>query len=57
MKNILAVLAFYVKLPGWHSFNSKNRATVRAVKSLEKLGYLELNKFSQARHTGKIFAE
>lgn len=55
MKNILATLAFYSKYPGWHSFSKYCPTTKRAVKNLEKKGFLEVNNFHQARFTGKIF--
>ena len=53
MTNILNTLAFFAKYSdGWHSY-SGDRATVSAVKSLVKRGYLEVNEFNQARFTGK----
>lgn len=55
MKNILNTLAFYVKYPGWHSFDTKDRGTVAAVKSLVKRGYLRING-CQAKYTGIIWS-
>lgn len=40
MKNMLRFLMDY---PGWHSFNKRCRATVDAVKSLERLELIEVN--------------
>ena len=53
MTNILNTLAFYAKYEGWHSYDKNDRATVSAIKSLVKRGYLEVNEFNQARFTGK----
>jgi hypothetical protein len=54
MKHVLPALAFYAKYPGWQSYNHRDRATVRAVNSLTKRGFLELSKETkQARFTGK----
>jgi len=55
MKYLLATLAFFTKYPGWNSFSKTDINTKRAVKKLVSLGYLEINKFNQARFTGKIF--
>ena len=55
MKHILRTLAFYSACEGWHSYNVKCRCTVRAVRSLEKRGYLETNEFNQARKTGIVW--
>ena len=55
MKHILNTLAFYAEFQGWYSFNKRHSPTVKAVKALERRGYLEVNQFSQARHTGKTF--
>ena len=58
MKHVLATLAFFANHPGLHSFNRKNRATVRAVRSLEKRGFLSVSwETGQAEFTGKTFAE
>jgi hypothetical protein len=52
----LSTLAFFVKCEGWHSFNPKCRATVRAVRSLAKRGFLEIAEgLNMARFTGKVF--
>lgn len=51
MKNICRTLAFYAKYPDWHTYNHKCQATNRAIKSLVKMGYLEVNEFKQARFT------
>ena len=56
MTNILATLAFYTTYPGWHSFDSKDRATANAIKSLEKRGYLEVVS-DQARLIVKVRRE
>lgn len=57
MKTILATLAFYAAHPGWQSFDSRHRGTVRAVRSLAARGFLELSAAThQARFTGKVFA-
>ena len=53
MTNILNTLAFYSNNPGWHSYDSRDRATKAAINSLVKRGYLEVNGFNQARFTGK----
>lgn len=54
MTNILNTLVFYVQYSnGWHSYDKTDRATVSAIKSLVKRGYLEVNEFNQARFTGK----
>ncbi len=47
-KNQLAMLRFAIAYAGWHSY-AKNRATTDAVKSLEQLGLIEVNKFHQFR--------
>jgi hypothetical protein len=54
MKIILATIAFFSSNPGWHSF--RGRSTSRAVLSLSRRGFLELNQFKQARFTGKVFS-
>lgn len=54
MNNILSALSFYVKNSGWHTF-AKDSSTKKAIKSLEKRGFLEINSFNQARYTGKIW--
>jgi len=52
----LSTLTFFVKWEGWHSFNPKCLATVRAVRSLAKRGFLEIaNGLNMARFTGKFF--
>jgi len=57
MKNMLSTLAFYAKYNNsWQSFSKYDRATKRAIWSLQKRGFLEVNQFSQARFTGKTFA-
>lgn len=52
MTNILNTLAFYAHYAGWHSYDKTDRATVSAINSLVKRGYLEVNEFGQARFTG-----
>ena len=55
MKHILATLAFFAKHEGLHTF-ARTPAMVRAVRSLEKRGFLEVSwETSQARFTGKVF--
>ncbi len=56
MTNILTALAFYVKYPGLHSFDTRDRGTVAAVRSLNKRGYLRIIG-CQAEYTGKIFSK
>ena len=57
MHHILAILSFYAKYPGWHGYDRRCRQTVRAIRSLERRGYLEVIPRSHtARHTGKVFA-
>ncbi len=56
MKNILSTLAFYASNPGLHSFSKTDRTTKKAIKSLEKRGFLKVNEFNQAEFTGKVFA-
>jgi len=57
MKNILSTLAFYVSVKERHSYNPKDKATVRAINSLEKQGYLHVNRaFNQAIWTGKTIS-
>jgi hypothetical protein len=52
----LATLAFYAKYAGWHSYNTTHRATIRAVHSLSKRGFLEVDSdLHMARFTGKIY--
>jgi hypothetical protein len=52
----LATLAFYAKYPGWHTYDKRHRATVRAVKSLMMQGFLEVDSpLKMARFTGKVF--
>lgn len=54
MKHILNTLAFYASNPGNHSFNPRKRATVGAVKRLEKQGYLFVNwSLNMAAFNGK----
>jgi hypothetical protein len=48
----LATLAFYARHPGWHSYKKCMAPTVAA---LVRKGFLEVNEFEQARHTGKVF--
>lgn len=42
MTNILNALVFYATHPGWHSFDARDRATVSAIKSLERRGFIEV---------------
>jgi hypothetical protein len=56
MNNILSTLVFYVKYPTWGTYDKRDRATVRAVNSLVRMGYLETNEFNQARWTGDRWA-
>ena len=57
MKHVLATLSFFSKYQGLHGFNRRSRSTVRAIKSLEKQGYLRVFwDTDQAAHTGKVFA-
>lgn len=57
MKHILATLAFYANNPGWHSFDIKNRSTVKAVSALQRRGFLVVNTNNrQAKFTGKVFS-
>jgi hypothetical protein len=52
----LTTLAFYAKYPGWHSYDKTHRATVRAVHSLGKLGFLDIDlSLNMAKFTGKVF--
>ena len=56
MKHILATLAFYSAHSGLQSF-AKDRATVRAIRSLESRGFLSVSWAThQAQFTGKVFA-
>lgn len=56
MKHTLATLAFYATHGKLHSFDKTNKQTRRAVKTLERLGYLKVSwATSQAEHTGKVF--
>lgn len=48
----LALLAFYAKHGGWHSYR---KCMAPIVASLVRKGFLEANEFGQARHTGKVF--
>jgi hypothetical protein len=45
-----AMLAFAEKYRGWHSCGT-DRADLRAMRALEKKGYLEINQFGQFRFT------
>ena len=54
MKHMLNALAFYATYPGWHSFDTKDRATVLAVRSLERQGFLEVNNYNQARIISEV---
>lgn len=51
---ILRTLAFYVKYQGWNSYKN-DPATKRSINALERLGFLEVNQFGQARYTGKVW--
>jgi len=42
LENILNAMAFYALHPGWHSFDTNDRATVRAIESLRKRGFLKV---------------
>lgn len=54
MKHILNTLAFYAVHPGLQSFSRTDRATRRAVKSLEKTGHLRVSwETNQAELTNK----
>jgi hypothetical protein len=56
MKNILATLAFYARHNVRHSF-AKDRSTVRAIRSLERAGFLTVDWPSRtAFFTGKVFS-
>lgn len=53
----LATLAFFAKYnTRWHSYNKKHHATAKAVISLSKRGFLEVDfELGMARFTGKVF--
>lgn len=46
-KNMKDALNFVKKNKGWHSFNKKCRATVNAIKSLQRRGLVNVNEFNQ----------
>lgn len=48
-KNMRHALDFATKHPGWHDYNKKDRATVNAINSLEKLDLVQINFFRQFR--------
>lgn len=48
-KNVLAMLKFAIKHPGWQGYDKRDRATVNAVKILERDGLIEVNQFHQFR--------
>jgi len=52
---ILSTLAFFVKYhQSWNSV-SKDKITNRAIIRLATLGFLEINKYGQAKYTGKVW--
>ena len=56
MKHVLATLAFFSKYPGRHAF-ARDRATAKAVRSLESRGYLSVDWPTRtATFTGKTSA-
>ncbi len=56
MKHILSTLAFFASNKGLHSFSRSSRPTRRAVKSLERRGFLKVSwDTNQAEFTGKVF--
>lgn len=58
MKHILATLAFYAKHSNQHHSFANNRTMIRAIKSLEKNGYLKVDWNSNtAIFSGKVFAD
>lgn len=45
-KNEKEALNFALKYPGWHCYRN-DRSTKNAIKSLQKKGKVEINKFNQ----------
>jgi len=54
MHNILNTLTFYLRNPGWQSYNANCRATIRAISSLKRRGLVETNNFNQARYIANV---
>lgn len=52
MKHIVSAAIFFAKNPGPQCYNHRCRATVRAIKSLEKLGKLKVYPTNQAEFIG-----
>jgi len=50
-KNMIRLLRFAIQFPSWHTYG-KDRATVDAVKRLERLGFVEINEYRQFRLWG-----
>lgn len=48
-KHVLSMLKFAIKYPGWQGYDRRDRATVRAVRSLVRDGLIEVNEFYQFR--------
>ena len=47
--NMQRLLQFAESHPGWHDYSKKDRATVRALNSLEKLDLIQINFHRQFR--------
>ncbi len=54
IKHIVATMAFFAKHKGWHEITN-DIDTKRAVSWLVSEGFLSINSFNQAKHTGKTF--
>lgn len=58
-KNMKNALSYYARneiwgfAPFWSGYNNKDRATRKAIESLVKLGYLEINEYYMAHATSK----
>lgn len=44
-RNMANVYLFLVENKGWHTFNKKCRATVRAINSLKSRGVIQTNEY------------
>ena len=47
--NMANAYTFASNFPGWHSFDTRCRATVHAIKRLARIGLVEVNKYNQFR--------